>query len=454
MSKISLAKLQWSQFVSNYGMFFVLLIIVAVFSVITIEDQPIRGAAAGESLAQTLNAETGKALLVVSASQDDKALQLAFTEALDDTQRVVAIIEADKPTDGKKAITSALSQHTGPMPTFIICSKTTSAWTFYNSIEGLKDARILQPKQEKRSNFLKKGNLKSLPLKMSKMAIIAIGMTMVIITAGIDLSVGSLLAFAAVCSAWLIRQYGGEEAGYLVVLGCFTMGALSCAFMGYLTGLSITLFRIPPFIATLAMMLVARGIAKNIAQDNIITGMPSAVFENLFHLKLNLGFTTINLPTPILLMVALYIIFHIIMTHTRLGRHVYAIGGNPEAARLSGVPVNRVLLIVYSISGLMAGIAGVIMCTEYKSGKGIWGVALELDVIAAVVVGGTSLMGGRGRILGTLIGCAIIVVIKNGMNLMSLRDNTQNIVLGLVILAAIIIDQFKKGEYSWGTSRK
>jgi ribose transport system permease protein len=182
--------------------------------------------------------------------------------------------------------------------------------------------------------------------------------------------------------------------------------------------------------------------------------MPSAVFENLFHLKLNLGFTTINLPTPILLMVALYIIFHIIMTHTRLGRHVYAIGGNPEAARLSGVPVNRVLLIVYSISGLMAGIAGVIMCTEYKSGKGIWGAALELDVIAAVVVGGTSLMGGRGRILGTLIGCAIIVVIKNGMNLMSLRDNTQNIVLGLVILAAIIIDQFKKGEYSWGTSRK
>jgi ribose transport system permease protein len=150
-------------------------------------------------------------------------------------------------------------------------------------------------------------------------------------------------------------------------------------------------------------------------------------------------------------MIVLYAIAHFVMTKTILGRHIYAIGGNEEAARLSGVPVQRVLITVYTITGLLAGIAGVMMATEFKSGKSVWGVSLELDVIAAVVVGGTSLMGGQGRILGTLIGCAIIVVIRNGMNLLSLADYMQMIVMGCVIVLAIVVDKAKKGEISWLT---
>ena len=137
------------------------------------------------------------------------------------------------------------------------------------------------------------------------------------------------------------------------------------------------------------------------------------------------------------------------MHKTVLGRQIYAIGGNEEAARLSGVPVKRVLLIVYCISGVMAGIAGIVMASELNSGSGEFGQAWELNVIAAVVVGGTSLMGGQGKIIGTLIGCAIIEVINNGMNLMAISSNTQQVVLGIVILMAIVIDKIKKGEIQW-----
>jgi ribose transport system permease protein len=180
------------------------------------------------------------------------------------------------------------------------------------------------------------------------------------------------------------------------------------------------------------MMLIARGLALNLTDNRTIkVGLPDISW---------LGQT----PNPIILMLILYAIAYFVMHKTVFGRQIYAIGGNEEAARLSGVPVKRVLISVYTISGIVAGIAGIVMASELNSGSGEFGQTWELNVIAAVVVGGTSLMGGQGKIIGTLIGCAIIEVINNGMNLMAISSNTQQIVLGCVILAAIIIDKIKK----------
>jgi ribose transport system permease protein len=443
-------KLSLSRFMTNYGMLFVLLLIVAAFSLATIQEQPVEGRFAGESLASNFAAsyDSGTCVVIVSSSVDDERLVEGFRDGMaGDENRIQAIVKGGTPPEIKTALLAALESSGDTKPVAIICSRTTSAYTFFNSIPALSDAEMLVPVAQKRSNFLKPSNLNNVPQKMARMAIIAIGMTMVIITAGIDLSVGSLLALAAVSSTLLVRKFGGVDASATMVLLAFTGGIALCGIMGAVSGILTTAFRMPAFIATLAMMLIARGLAKNMADNQIITGMPSDVFDKLW--SFTIPGTSITILSSIVIMITLYAIAHFMMAKTTLGRHIYAIGGNEEAARLSGVPVNRVLLLVYTITGIMAGIAGVMMATEFNSGKAIWGVGLELDVIAAVVVGGTSLMGGQGRILGTLIGCAIIVVIRNGMNLLSLEDSMQMMVMGGVIVLAIVTDKVKKGDIPW-----
>ena len=459
--KTSGFKASFSRFLSNYGMLFVLVLIVMAFSIATIQEQPVEGRFAGESLAADFLAshKTGSCVVVIGPSEDDARLAEGFREAMGiagaEGDRVLAVVKGETPPGTRSALVEALTG-SGPgeikKPVAIVCSRTTSAYTFYSSIPGLEEAAMLVPVAQKRSNFLKASNLNNVPQKMARMAIIAIGMTMVIITAGIDLSVGSLLALAAVSSTLLVRRFGGEEASAMMVLTAFGGGIVLCGLMGAASGALTTAFRMPAFIATLAMMLVARGMAKSLADNQIITGMPSEVFDALW--SFTIPGTSMTILTPVLVMLVLYALAHFTMTRTTLGRHIYAIGGNAEAARLSGVPVNRVLLLVYTITGLMAGIAGVMMACEFNSGKAVWGVGLELDVIAAVVVGGTSLMGGQGRILGTLIGCAIIVVIRNGMNLLSLEDSMQMMVMGGVIILAIVVDKAKKGDISWLNLRR
>lgn len=435
---------------TNYGMLFVLMLIVAAFSLATIEEQPVEGRFAGESLAADFadSYDFGTCVVIVSSSVDDTRLVEGFRESLADSKnRIQAVVKGETPPGIKTALLAALESSGGIKPVAIICSRTTSAYTFFKPIPALSDAEMLVPVAQKRSNFLKPSNLNNVPQKMARMAIIAIGMTMVIITAGIDLSVGSLLALAAVSSTLLVRKFGGVDASATMVMLAFTGGIALCGIMGAVSGILTTAFKMPAFIATLAMMLIARGLAKSLADNQIITGMPSDVFDKLW--RFTIPGTSITIISSIVIMITLYAIAHFIMAKTTLGRHIYAIGGNEEAARLSGVPVNRVLLLVYTITGIMAGIAGVMMATEFNSGKAIWGVGLELDVIAAVVVGGTSLMGGQGRIFGTLIGCAIIVVIRNGMNLLSLEDSMQMMVMGGVIVLAIVTDKLKKGDIPW-----
>jgi len=270
-------------------------------------------------------------------------------------------------------------------------------------------------------------------------------MTMVILTAGIDLSVGSLIALSAVTATLLIRDAaGGVEASALGVFGSCTLAVIAAGLFGLFQGVTVTVCRIPAFIATLAGLLIARGLAFRLTGGETVTGVPDG-FE-----ALGRG-STMGIPNAVILMLVLYAVAHVVMTRTTLGRYIYAVGGNPEASRLSGVPVRRVLLVVYTVSGAMAGVAGIIMASTFQSGDPKFGKEYELQVIAAVVVGGTSLFGGEGKILATLIGALLIGVIKNGMNLTEVDPFDQDIVLGAVILGAVFIDQLKK--HGWALFR-
>jgi ribose transport system permease protein len=268
-------------------------------------------------------------------------------------------------------------------------------------------------------------------------AILAIGMTLVVISGGIDLSVGSLIALSAVICARLIRDYGGaEEAGVLALILCSLAAIAVCAACGAFSAAMVTQFRVPPFIVTLAVMMMASGFAMTIADGQSINRIPAS-FQWL-------GRGTIGqVPNAVTLMVALYIGAHVLMTRSVFGRYIYAVGGNSEAARLSGVPVQSVLIAVYTLCGALAGLGGVILCSQFQSGAPTYGLMYEMYVIAAVVVGGASLSGGEGRVFGTLIGAFVIAVIQNGMNLMSIPSNGQRIVLGSVILAGVLLDKLK-----------
>jgi ribose transport system permease protein len=199
----------------------------------------------------------------------------------------------------------------------------------------------------------------------------------------------------------------------------------------------ITRFAIPPFIGTLAMMLVGSGLAYLLAQGQSIYQIPDTF------VWLGRGADLFGLPNAVVLMLVLYALAQVLMSRMKLGRYLYAVGGNPEAARLSGVPVRRVLLFAYVVSGLLAGVGGVVMASQLKSGSPTYGSMYELYVIAAVVVGGTSLSGGEGRMLGTLTGAFTIAVIQNGMNLTNVESYTQKVVLGVVILGAVLLDKLR-----------
>ncbi|MDH3584246.1 MAG: ABC transporter permease, partial [Phycisphaerae bacterium] len=351
--------------------------------------------------------------------------------------------------DGRAAL-QKLQDAGGPLHA-IACTRATAVWTFLEpenlktQFPALADCQVVSPTIYRWPDFLKANNLLNVANQIAVIAIIAIGMTMVIITAGIDLSVGSLIALAAVVAALFIRDVGGgDDAGTgAVVLGCAVAIGV-CAAVGLGSGAMVTVFGIPPFIVTLAVLLIAQGLAFRLSGGESVGDLPEG-FDALGRGK------TFGVPNAVLLMLALYVVAHVVMTRTTMGRYIYAVGGNPEAARLSGVPVRRVLLGVYMICGALAGLAGVIMASQFESGDPKFGQMYELQVIAAVVVGGTSLLGGEGKILATLIGALVIGVINNGMNLTEVGDFNQKIVLGAVILGAVLLDQLKKK--GWGFSR-
>jgi len=274
--------------------------------------------------------------------------------------------------------------------------------------------------------FLTVANLLNVAQQTVINAVIAVGMTYVIISAGIDLSVGSILAFAGVVLARALHAGlpvpVAIGAGLAVGIGC-----------GVVNGLLITLGRLPPFIATLGMMSIARGAAL-LATD----GRPISGFGSGFRWIANGQLA--GIPVAVVLLAALYAAAHFALVRTKFGRYVFAIGGNEEAALLSGVPVRAYKIAIYAVGGGLAALSAVFLTARLNSAQPIAGLSYELDAIAATVIGGTSLMGGEGSVIGTLIGALIMGVLRNGLNLLGVSSFVQQVVIGVVIIAAVLLD--------------
>lgn len=287
--------------------------------------------------------------------------------------------------------------------------------------------------------FIQPENLINVVRQISAIGIIAIGMTFVIITLGIDLSVGSILALAAVVAASL-AQVPSESMMYpglnLPIIVAVVAGVGVGAAMGFANGFLISKFRIAPFIATLGMMSVARGLAL-IYSD----GRPISNLEEPYD-WIGQGYL-FGVPTPIVIFLVVALLAHFLLNYTRFGRYVYAIGGNEQAARVSGIRIPRMTIVIYTLSGLLAGLSGVILSARIGSGNPQLGTGIELDAITAAVIGGTSFKGGIGTIWGTIVGAMIIGIINNGLNLLNVSPFMQMVVKGLIIILAIILDERK-----------
>lgn len=274
--------------------------------------------------------------------------------------------------------------------------------------------------------------------QISVNACLSIGMTLVILTGGIDLSVGSILALTGAVTAGLLKN-GIEIPQYNTLIqftlhGALVSGLLVGLLLGLFNGLTITRFRIPPFVATLGMLSIARGLTELWTRGHPITGLGERFAA------IGMG-TYLGIPMPVWISGILVLVFVAISRRTRFGRHVYAVGGNELAARLSGLHVNRIKLAVYALAGTLSAVAGMIATSRQDSAVPIAGVGYELDSIAAVVIGGTSLSGGRGSILGTVLGCLIIGVLNNGLFFLNVSPFWQKVVKGFVILIAVAIDK-------------
>jgi ribose/xylose/arabinose/galactoside ABC-type transport system permease subunit len=278
--------------------------------------------------------------------------------------------------------------------------------------------------------FLTVSNLLNVVQQTSINAIIAVGMTFVIISAGIDLSVGSIVAFSGVVLASVLRT---EVPLPLALVAGLAVGALC----GMVNGILITYGKLPPFISTLGMMSVARGAALLYT-----SGRPISGFEPNFR-YLATG-EILYIPVPVIIMILVYLVAHVVLTRTKLGRYTYAIGGNEEAALLSGVNVKVYKTMVYGMSGMLSGLAAILLTARLNSAQPIAGMMYELDAIAATVIGGTSLIGGQGRVIGTLIGALIMGVLRNGLNLLGVSSFVQQTVIGSVIILAVLMDMALK----------
>lgn len=275
--------------------------------------------------------------------------------------------------------------------------------------------------------FLTVSNITNVFTQVSVNAIIAVGMTFVILTGGIDLSVGSTLAISGALSASIIKSTGNI---FLAVVAAAVVGIV----IGLINGLLISKGKLQAFIATLATMTIFRGLTLVFTNGTPISKLPE-VFTSIGNAKI--GF----LPVPVLITIVVFGVAIYVLSQTRFGRYLYALGGNEESAKLSGINTDKIKTLTYVISGFVAAIAGVIITSRIGSASPNAGTGFELDAIAAVVIGGTSLAGGEGKISGTIIGALIIGVLNNGLNLMNVSPFYQSIVKGLVILIAVLLDK-------------
>jgi ribose/xylose/arabinose/galactoside ABC-type transport system permease subunit len=431
-----------ARLLSGYGMLGVLLVLGAFFSLATIQEQHAEGEAAARSVAARLGRAglAGATVVIVGrGGEEDARFAAALSSRVQRATGAAPVVVTGEPA----RVRAVFERLAGAGPSRLVIATTDASVGIVRDMLGLfpalAQAAVVSAGSYRWPTFLLADNLRNVANQIAVIAILAVGMTMVIVTGGIDLSVGSLIALAAVVIASLIGRMGGEGAGLgaMVLAGAATLAL--CGAIGVFSGLMVTRFAIPPFIATLAVMQVASGLAYIISAGRPIYKLPQSF------VVLGRGADPVlGIPYAVLLMAALYAAAHVLMSRAVVGRYIYAVGGNEEAARLAGVRVGAVLLFVYAACGACAGLGGVVMASQLRSGAPTYGLMYELYVIAAVVVGGTSLSGGQGTIPGTLVGAFIIAVIQNGMNLTQVESYTQKVVLGLVILGAVLLDRLKQ----------
>jgi ribose/xylose/arabinose/galactoside ABC-type transport system permease subunit len=278
--------------------------------------------------------------------------------------------------------------------------------------------------------FLTLGNLSNILLQTSAVGIVAVGMTFVIIARGIDVSVGAIVALASAVAVTSMKD-GGQPwwVGLLLIFGVALL-------FGLVNGFSSSFLSMPPFLVTLATVTIGRGLVLAISQGINYWGLPD------FYPTLGLG-TIGPVPTPVIIMLCAFIIGHILLTHTVFGRRVYAVGGNPDAARVSGINLERTILLTFVIAGLFCGLSSLVLTSRLNSFTPSMGEGFEFAAIAAVVIGGTSLFGGEGSVRGTLLGVLIIGVINNSLNLLGVSVYYQDIIRGGVIFLAVMIDALR-----------
>lgn len=281
--------------------------------------------------------------------------------------------------------------------------------------------------------FLTPENIANIGRQSAVIAILALGQLAVILTAGIDLSVGALMALCVTALATMAIKWGVNP--YLAIVGCLALGLL----LGVTNGLLLTKLRLPhPFISTLGMMNVARGLALIITGGFPISNFPDPAVTYIGSQEIG------GVPVAFILVIALYLLGHFMLTQTTTGRQIYAVGGNPEAARLSGINVGRTLVLVYAISGLMSGVAALVLAGRVNSGPPNAGLGIELDTISAVIIGGASFFGGRGTVGGTIIGVLFIAVLRNGFNLLNVPGEYQILLIGVIIVGAVYVDVLRR----------
>ncbi len=279
-------------------------------------------------------------------------------------------------------------------------------------------------------NFLSINNVLNIIVQSSIIAIIAVGQTMVILTSGIDLSVGSIVGAAGIGIGLLM--VGDVSIPVAVAVGV-CMGAI----FGLINGVIISYGRVPAFITTLGMMGIARGIGLAMNEGKPVAGLPME-FEKIASASVG------GIPSFVFYTLIIYVIMFFVLERTKFGRHIYAIGGNRDAARLSGVKVKVVEMIVYMFSGLFAGLGSVLLTARLNYATPVAGTGYELDTIAAVVIGGTALSGGQGRIIGTLVGALMLGILRNGLTIVNVSSFFQQIIIGSVIIIAVFADKLNE----------
>lgn len=432
------------RFISDYTSLCVLLALCVIYSYVTLDQQHPTTAAAGAALGKRVENESAGAAVVIFTR--DTAGDAKFAEAIESALKTVTVVErvAGSPRDiavalrklgeSETAVDYVLTHHPGSTAGPLQPELLGATRAKYPALTKLQ---VVSPPSYYWPSFLTRANLLNVINRNADIAIIAIGMTLVIISGGIDLSVGSVLAVSAVMTAFVLQWLGGANASLVAMAVSAIGGVVAAAVLGGFTGATTTFFRVPSFVVTLSMMMVARGAAFMIAGSPDGITVQSTTFSTMANGNL------LSIPNPIWVMVILYAVAYVVMSRTAIGRYVYAVGGNAEAARLSGVPVSFVRIMVFAVCGALSGLCGVIHASRFETGLPGAGELYELQVIAAVVVGGASLSGGSGTIIGTLIGAMILAVIENGLNMAHVGTYEKMVVFGVLILAAVLLDKVK-----------